>query len=85
VCNGNTDEEEGDGGKGDGDGNKEGKGDGGNSNGDGNKGKCWQQGQAMATRVSNGGKPHKNHNLIYKIYNVAQRNVLLLVRLKCYV
>ena len=29
--------------------------------------------------------PHKSHKLIYKIYNVAQWNVLLLVQLKCYV
>ena len=29
--------------------------------------------------------PHKSHKLVYKIYNVSQRNVLLLVQLKCYV
>ncbi len=32
-----------------------------------------------------GGGPHKSQKWIYKIYNVAQLNKLLLVQLNCYV
>jgi hypothetical protein len=53
----------------------------GNSNGAGIGDWCDGDGYCMC----NGGAPHKSHNLIYKIYNVAQQNVLLLVQLKCYV
>jgi hypothetical protein len=43
---------------------------------------AWQRQQRWRWRRND---PHKSQKWIYKIYNVAQFNKLLLVQLKCYV